>query len=115
MMKKLVISALSMILLVVNFACTGGETEIDNKRAAKKEAATKGEPVKTILFFGNSLTAGYGLDPAESFPALVQQKIDSAHLKYRSVNAGVSGETSAGGNSRIDWILKQPVDVFVLE
>lgn len=73
------------------------------------------EKVKTILFFGNSLTAGYGLDPSESFPSLIQAKIDSADLKYKVVNAGVSGETSAGGNSRIDWILKQPCDVFVLE
>lgn len=70
---------------------------------------------KTILFYGNSLTAGYGLDPAQAFPALLQQKIDSLGLPYKAVNAGVSGETSAGGNSRIDWILKQPVDVFVLE
>jgi len=71
---------------------------------------------KTILFFGNSLTAGYGVDPSQAFPALIQQKIDSMGLPYKVINGGVSGETSAGGNQRIDFVLKQQhVDVFVLE
>ncbi len=71
---------------------------------------------KTVLFFGNSLTAGYGVEPTQAFPALIQQKIDSANLSYKVINGGVSGETSAGGNQRIDFVLKQqPVDVFVLE
>ncbi|OQP55908.1 arylesterase [Niastella yeongjuensis] len=75
----------------------------------------KKEKAKTIVFFGNSLTAGYGVDPSEAFPALVQDKIDSLELPYKVVNAGLSGETTAGGKSRIDWILRQPLDVFVLE
>ena len=70
---------------------------------------------KTIVFFGNSLTAGYGLSPSQAFPAIIQKKIDSFGLPYQVINAGVSGETSSGGNTRIDWILKQPVDIFVLE
>ncbi len=70
---------------------------------------------KTIVFFGNSLTAGYGLDPGQAFPALIQRKIDSLKLPYTVVNAGVSGETSSGGLSRMDWILRQPIDVFILE
>jgi len=70
---------------------------------------------KTIIFFGNSLTAGYGLEPAEAFSAVIQQKIDSLNLPYKVVNAGLSGETTAGGVERVDWILKQQVDVFVLE
>jgi acyl-CoA thioesterase-1 len=72
---------------------------------------------RTIVFFGDSLTAGYGLpDPdSQSYPALVQQKIDAGHLHWRVVNAGLSGETSAGGLRRIDWVLRQHVDVFVLE
>ena len=73
------------------------------------------EQKKTILFFGNSITAGYGLDLSDAFPARIQEKIDSMNVPYKVVNAGVSGETSSGGNSRIDWILKQPVDIFVLE
>jgi acyl-CoA thioesterase I len=71
---------------------------------------------KTIVFFGDSLTAGYGLDdPARSFPSLIQQKIDQENLPYRVVNAGVSGDTTAGGLRRIDWALRQPIDIFVLE
>lgn len=70
---------------------------------------------KTILFFGNSLTAGYGVSPAEAFPALIGKKIDSLHLSYQVVNAGLSGETSADGKSRISWVLQQPVSIFVLE
>ena len=72
---------------------------------------------KTIVFFGDSLTAGLGLeDPeAQAFPALIQQDLDAARLPWRVVNAGLSGETSAGGVRRVDWILRQPVDVFVLE
>lgn len=69
-----------------------------------------------ILFFGDSLTAGYGLeDPALAFPGLIQSRIDAEKLPYRVVNAGLSGETTAGGLRRLDWVLKQPVDIFVLE
>lgn len=70
---------------------------------------------RTILFFGDSLTAGYGLDPDEAFPALIQRKLDASGNTWRVVNAGLSGETTAGGLRRLDWILKQPVDVFVIE
>lgn len=72
---------------------------------------------KTVVFFGDSLTAGYGLDePAEqAFPALIQKKIDEAHLAWRVVSAGLTGETTSGGVRRVDWVLRQPVDVFVLE
>ena len=70
----------------------------------------------TIVFFGDSLTAGYGLpDPAtQAYPALIQEKIDEAGLPWRAVNAGLSGETTSGGLRRVDWILRQPVDIFVL-
>jgi acyl-CoA thioesterase-1 len=76
-----------------------------------------GAQEKTIVFFGDSLTAGYGLpDPdTQSYPALIQAKIDALHLPWHVVNAGLSGETSAGGLRRIDWVLRQKVDVFVLE
>ncbi len=70
---------------------------------------------KTILFFGDSITAGYGLEIEQAFPALIEQKVDSLGYNYRVVNAGLSGETSAGGLRRVDWILQQPVDIFVLE
>lgn len=72
---------------------------------------------KTLLFFGDSLTAGLGLeDPSvQAFPALIQKKITVAGLPWRVVNAGLSGETSAGGLRRVDWILRQRVEMFVLE
>lgn len=71
---------------------------------------------RTIVFFGDSLTAGYGLpDPtSQAYPALIQDKIDKDALGWRTVNAGLSGETTSGGLRRIDWILRQPIDVFVL-
>jgi acyl-CoA thioesterase-1 len=69
-----------------------------------------------VLFVGTSLTAGYGLpDPDLAYPALVGQRIEAAHLPYRAVNAGVSGETSAGALRRMDWLFRQKVAVFVLE
>ena len=70
---------------------------------------------KFILFFGNSLTAGLGLEPEQAFPGIVQQKIDSLDYNYQIINAGLSGETSAGGLGRIDWVMKQPFDIFILE
>ncbi len=70
---------------------------------------------KVILFFGDSLTAGYGLSTEEAFPALLEKELNKTDKKVKVVNAGLSGETSAGGFSRIDWILRQPIDIFVLE
>ncbi len=70
---------------------------------------------KVVLFFGDSLTAGYGLSPEQAFPALVEKKCIANGTPCKAINAGLSGETSAGGLSRIDWVLRQPVDVFVLE
>ncbi len=106
----------SLLLITVIFlgACNQQPKEKAQKNdtASNKPAALK---TKTIVFFGNSLTAGYGLDPEEAFPALIQNKIDSLKLPYSVVNAGVSGETTSGGLSRIDWILRQGIDVFVLE
>jgi acyl-CoA thioesterase I len=70
---------------------------------------------KTILFFGDSLTAGYGLSAENAFPALIEKELNKSQKRVRVINGGLSGETSAGGLSRIDWVLKQPVDIFVLE
>ena len=70
---------------------------------------------KRIVFFGDSITAGYGLSPDQAFPALIQERLDEKALPYEVVNAGLSGETSAGGLNRIDWILRTKPDIFVLE
>jgi acyl-CoA thioesterase-1 len=68
-----------------------------------------------VLFLGTSLTAGYGLDPTQSYPALIQSRIEAQALPYRVVNAGVSGETSAGARRRIDWLMRQKIAVLVVE
>lgn len=70
---------------------------------------------KIILFFGTSLTAGMGLDNKDAFPALIQKKLDSMNASYKVINAGLSGETTASGKNRLDWVLQQDVDIFVLE
>ena len=114
-------SLVALILFSALLAACGDKPEEPQTKskpktsAQKKDSLSTNSSVKNIIFYGNSLTAGYGVDPSEAFPALVQEKIDSAHLSYKVINAGLSGETTAGGKGRIDWILQQPVDVFVLE
>jgi acyl-CoA thioesterase I len=107
---------------LVFFACSQPEraNQPEHMAAAdsglkKPDSLLQTSALKYIVFFGNSLTAGYGVETNEAFPALIQQKIDSLKLPYKVVNAGLSGETSSGGRSRIDWILQQPVSIFVLE
>jgi acyl-CoA thioesterase I len=70
---------------------------------------------RVVLFLGDSITAGYGLDPSQAFPALIQQKIDAQRWNFKVINAGQSGDTSAGGLGRMDWLLKNKIDVLVLE
>ena len=83
--------------------------EIQQKNGTTKNA-------KSIVFFGDSLTAGYGLEDVEdAFPGVIQHKIDSLGLTYTVVNSGVSGETSAGGKNRIDWVLQKEPSIFILE
>lgn len=79
-------------------------------------AASVAQEQKTIVFFGNSLTAGLGVEPDQSFPGIIRQKLQENNLNYKGVNAGLSGETTAGGLGRVDWVLKNnKVDLFVLE
>lgn len=108
------------LIVFIWVACqspTERTSEDQSALASETEPATveeTNEPV--ILFFGNSLTAGYGLDPSEAFSSVIERKLDSLGLTYQVVNAGLSGETTASGNTRLDWVLeRQPVDVFVLE
>lgn len=67
-----------------------------------------------ILFFGDSLTAGYGIDESDAFPALIQKKIKEEGYSYEVINGGLSGETTAAGLRRIDWMLRSQVDILVL-
>lgn len=94
---------------------TDQPTADSNKDTKKPEPLQNAPKLKNILFFGTSLTAGLGVDPEQAFPALIQDRIDSLKLAYKVINAGLSGETSAAGKNRIDWLLRQPVDIFVLE
>lgn len=85
------------------------------KPVVSQTAAENKGSTKTILFFGNSLTAGMGLDPELAFPGLIQLKIDSLSLDYKVINSGLSGETTASGKNRLNWVLNQQIDIFVLE
>lgn len=109
------IAILSLMLL---FSC-GNNSEKKSEETTTQNPTTtvdtQQEEKNIILFFGNSLTAGMGLEPSEAFPALIQNRLDSLGYNYEVVNAGLSGETTASGKNRIDWVLNQKVDVFVLE
>jgi acyl-CoA thioesterase I len=120
-MKHPIIYILSFLMLTSCGSKQENGSNVDSAMHQSDDAtqindqSTQSKDTKTILFFGDSLTAGYGLDEEEAFPALIQKKIDSLGLSYHVVNAGLSGETSSGGKNRIEWILNQPVDIFILE
>ena len=90
-------------------------TTSDDNIEANESLQTKTTKDKVILCFGNSITAGMGLNLEEAFPALIQNKLDSLGLNYQVINAGLSGETTASGKNRVGWVLNQKVDVFILE
>lgn len=102
-------------LSILTLACAvgllwGGSTLAANAIPAKRAEAARGR----VVVLGDSLTAGYGLEPQQAYPALLQQKIDQAHLPFEVVNAGISGDTSAGGLRRIDWALRGGADVLIV-
>jgi acyl-CoA thioesterase-1 len=108
------------IVAFVLFSCGNDvktkQQEQTTESIASDTSMLKTSSKKTILCFGDSITAGYGLDDSNNaFPAVLQAKIDSLGLDYVVVNSGVSGETSAGGNSRIQWVLSQDIDILLLE
>lgn len=86
-----------------------------NAPAGARDSRDSGAPKVTVLFFGTSLTAGLGLDPSQAFPALIAEKSVAEGKPITAINAGLSGETSAGALRRIEWTLQRPVDVVVLE
>jgi acyl-CoA thioesterase-1 len=120
--------ASAVLLSVLAIACRGSgaarDTTSSTKPAGRPESpalvadsvsAASLDDRHTILFLGTSLTAGLGLDPDSAYPQLIQRKIDASGLPYQVVNAGVSGETSAGLLRRLDWVLRRPADVIVVE
>ena len=108
-------AALAACLLFGAAACnrSGGEARPEQRPAPALVPSTADERPK-IVALGDSLTAGYGLTEVDSFPALLQQRIDEAGYQFEVVNAGVSGDTSAGGLRRLDWILKEDVRVVIV-
>ncbi len=103
-------------ILMALLACSGQEQPRAQPDATDRQPVppvTAARP--TIVFLGTSITAGLGLDPAQAYPALIQDRLDSLGLGYEVINAGVSGETSAGALARIGWVLRQQPAVLVLE
>lgn len=113
--------AISLFILVL-FGCgqPSKTSEVKENNGSQMDNTMNAEAENkvlenVILCFGNSLTEGYGLKPEEAYPALLQEKIDSSGFNYQVVNAGISGETTAGGKNRLSWVLKENVKVFILE
>jgi acyl-CoA thioesterase-1 len=106
------------VAIVSAVACGGGSSTREMGHASlPSNAPANSNPVDNrpiVVFLGDSLTAGLGLAPDQAYPALIQQRIDEQHLAYRVVNAGVSGDTSAGGASRLDWALDGDVRVLLV-
>jgi acyl-CoA thioesterase-1 len=104
------------LVLTVMAACGRG-TSPPPAAEASGDGSAVGRPAAArprIAFLGDSLTAGYGLDASEAYPSLIQDRLRAAGLDFEVVNAGVSGDTSAGGLSRIDWSLDGDVRVLVV-
>ena len=106
-----------ILLLILSCGQSGNQktNSSSEEDTIEKESVSEQRGKKVIIFFGNSLTAGYQLDPEEAFPARIQVILDSLQLGYTVINAGLSGETTASGRNRINWILNQKADVFILE
>ena len=110
-----------LLCVLCTAACTSSSDETPSTPSVAEKTPYANLPAGDsdrrlrVVFLGNSLSAGYGLDPTLAFPALIQQKVDSLGWPVTIINAGISGETSAGGLSRIDWLLNDPLDVLVLE
>ncbi len=113
MARKILTTGLAALLL----ACAREGDGRPPARAAGAPSVDSLAPDTTpaVVFLGTSLTAGLGVEPAEAYPALIQRRLDSLGIRLRVLNAGVSGETAAGGLRRLDWVLERPLRVLVIE
>jgi len=109
-MTRMVCLVLFLYVYVINVSAVALAAGTEHVQATTQPSST----TKVILFFGDSLTAGYGLDPDQAFPAVIQAKINTRGWDFRVINAGLSGETTAGGLRRIAWVLQRPIAVLVL-
>ncbi len=110
--KLILLLSISSLYLI---SCNSEKKELTKNQVEITDSSTVQADQKIILFFGNSLTAGYGIDQEDAFAGLTQLRIDSLGLDYKVINGGLSGETTAGGLSRLDWFLEDKPDIFVLE
>lgn len=120
-MKRAIVT---IIMMSVGMICAACDREAPNGQAAPDRAAAPAAAASTspvvakagprVVFLGDSLTAGRGVDADEAFPALIGKQLESEGIAVQIVNAGVSGDTTAGGLRRLDWILKQKPDILVL-
>jgi acyl-CoA thioesterase-1 len=114
------ISSKNLILLLFIssmglISCNSEKKELANDQKEVTDSSTVQADQKIILFFGNSLTAGYGIDQEDAFAGLTQLRVDSLGLDFKVINGGLSGETTAGGLSRLDWFLEDQPEIFILE
>lgn len=109
---------LMAMLSTMSWSCersNSGKDKGNAEQVSESNVDKKAQEDPIILFFGNSITAGYGIELEQAFPNLIQQRLDSLGYSYKVVNAGLSGETTAGGLNRIEWVLQTVPDIFVLE
>jgi acyl-CoA thioesterase-1 len=114
-MKSRFIGVALVLILGISSFLSSCDSNSGKKESAASKQTADAIAKKTILFFGNSLTAGYGIDPGESFAGRIQTRLDSLNKAYTVINGGLSGETTAGGFSRLDWFLEEEPYLFVLE
>jgi acyl-CoA thioesterase-1 len=114
-MKSTFTNSSFCLLFILAAWLTSCSASTEKKQAEEGTQVVATPANKTILFFGNSLTAGYGIDPEESFAGRIQTRLDSLKKEFRVINGGLSGETTAGGLSRLDWFLEEEPYLFVLE
>jgi acyl-CoA thioesterase-1 len=122
---RLAVLAFSVVACGVggNAASATNSRETKNNMSITRSAESSTTPAATdrgirtpvVIFFGTSLTAGYGLDPEQAFPTLIEKKARDEAVPIKVINAGLSGETSAGAVRRIDWVLRAPADLVVIE
>ncbi|WP_047245951.1 arylesterase [Maribacter thermophilus] len=117
MRKLLKFSYFFLVLLLIGCGESKKQRQTDNttESTVEENKEEKQTQSKVILFFGNSLTAAYGLETEDGFPHRIQLRLDSLGLDYKVINSGLSGETTSGGLNRLDWVLNQKIDIFVLE
>jgi acyl-CoA thioesterase-1 len=111
-MKKKVHSL--TFLFLIPFLPLGAQNLLFQTDLVFADDSAENSTEKVVLFLGDSLTAGYGVEPEHSFPSLLARRIEAQKKNFKVVNAGISGDTTAGGLRRLDWLLRQPVDILVL-